>query len=144
VAPEIHSAGSEELLEILSFWRRATEVASSTDDLEALTLLARRDPEALLVAVDDGAIVGTVIATWDGWRGAFYRLAVDPEQRGRGIGRALVAEGEARMRRRGCRRVSLYAMTEHAGAVAFWKAVGYQPDPDETRFAANLGSAGAS
>jgi ribosomal protein S18 acetylase RimI-like enzyme len=141
VAPEIRSAGSEELLEILSFWRRATEMASSTDDLDALTVLCRCDSEALLVAVDGGAVVGTLIATWDGWRGAFYRLGVDPGRRRQGIGRALVAEGEARMRQRGCRRVSLYAVGEHAGAVAFWKAVGYQPDPDEIRFVANLGSA---
>jgi ribosomal protein S18 acetylase RimI-like enzyme len=132
------SAGPDQLPDILSFWLVATDVASSTDDLAGLTTLWTHDPDALIVATEDGAIVGTLIAGWDGWRGGFFRLAVHPERRRRGIARALVAEGESRLRRRGARRVSLYAVAVHAGAVPFWDALGYAPDHRDVRFVRDL------
>jgi ribosomal protein S18 acetylase RimI-like enzyme len=123
---------------VLSFWRQATEMASSTDDLDGLTVLHAHDPDALVLAVDNGEIIGTLIAAWDGWRAGFYRLAVLPERRGEGVGRALVAEGEARVHRHGARRISLFAVEAHEGAVAFWRSIGYRPDPDDLRFVNDL------
>ena len=32
----------------------------------------------MFLAVIDGAVIGSVIATWDGWRGGIFRLVVDP------------------------------------------------------------------
>ena len=84
------------------------------------------------------SIVGSLIVGWDGWRGSFSRLAVLPGHRGRGIGRMLVAEGEARLRRLGARRVSLFAVVAHKSAMSFWRAVGYEPDPGELRFVRTL------
>ena len=59
----------------------------------ALARLHLRDPDALILAVDGDRIVGTVIAGWDGWRCHLYRLAVAPDRRRAGIGRALIARG---------------------------------------------------
>jgi ribosomal protein S18 acetylase RimI-like enzyme len=138
VAVEIRSVRPDEFGDILSFWRTATEVASSTDDMDGLTALHRFDPEALIVAAENKTILGTLIVAFDGWRGSFYRLAVQPEDRGRGIGRALVREGESRLIGRGCRRVSLYAVLAHEAAISFWKAVGYTQDGADTRFVTDL------
>jgi ribosomal protein S18 acetylase RimI-like enzyme len=138
------SAVPEQFPAILSFWLEATEIASTTDDLAGLQTLFDHDPDALVVATEDGAIVGTLIAAWDGWRAAFYRLAVRPSHRRQGLARALVAEGEARLRQHGARRVSLYAVVAHAGATAFWDAAGYEQDPKDTRFVRNLGDAATS
>lgn len=43
---------------------------------------------------DNGWMIGTVIANFDGRRGWINRLAVDPDCRGRGIGGELIREGE--------------------------------------------------
>ncbi|HVA09277.1 MAG TPA: GNAT family N-acetyltransferase [Acidimicrobiales bacterium] len=123
---------------ILTFWVEAATVPSSTDDLEGLLALYVRDPDCVIVATEDDAIVGTLIVGWDGWRGAFYRLAVHPSHRRAGLGRALVVEGEARLARLGVRRINLFAVGTHGPAVAFWKALGYQCDPGHLRFARNL------
>ncbi len=123
---------------ILSFWVIATEVTSSTDDLDGLNALWRHDPDAFLVATDGDEIVGTLIAGWDGWRAGFYRLAVHPDYRHQGLGRRLVNEGENRLRSLGARRLSLLAVEAHPVAMAFWASVGYRRDHEDVRFVQNL------
>jgi ribosomal protein S18 acetylase RimI-like enzyme len=104
-----------------------------------LRALYTRDPDALIIATDEnGSVVGSLIAGWDGWRGAFYRLAVHPDHRRAGLGRALVTEGEERLRGRGVRRISLFAVGSHDPALAFWEALGYKRDAGHVRFARNL------
>jgi 4-hydroxy-3-methylbut-2-enyl diphosphate reductase len=49
----------------------------------------------LLAEDDDGRILGSVIAGFDGWRAHVYRMAVDPDVRKGGVGRALVAAAKA-------------------------------------------------
>jgi len=83
--------------------------------------------EALLVAEVDDEIVGVLIAAWDGWRGNMYRLAVRPDQRRRGIGQALVEEGERRLRARGARRITAL-VNDDVIARASWVAYGYRND----------------
>jgi ribosomal protein S18 acetylase RimI-like enzyme len=78
-------------------------------------------------------VVGTLIATWDGWRGNMYRLVVDPRVRRQGVARALVVAGERRLARAGCRRVTALVTGSHEHAVGFWAAAGYDLDPAMTR-----------
>jgi ribosomal protein S18 acetylase RimI-like enzyme len=52
--------------------------------------LFERDPEALLVAVIDGKVVGALIAGWDGWRCHIYRLAAERSRRRQGLARSLM------------------------------------------------------
>jgi ribosomal protein S18 acetylase RimI-like enzyme len=92
----------------------------------------------VLVAELDGDIVGTLIALSDGWRGNMYRLAVLPRYRRRGIARALVDEGERRLRSHGCARVTALVMHEHTWAVEFWHAARYDHDERTVRFVHTL------
>src|SRR3954468_16307945 len=97
--PVLRAAQSYEVGAVLAFWRRAAENGSRpADTAGAVATLQLRDPDALIVAVDGREIIGTVIAGWDGWRCHLYRLAVAPERRREGIGRALIAAAEERCR----------------------------------------------
>jgi ribosomal protein S18 acetylase RimI-like enzyme len=142
VAVQFGTATPDQFPAILAFWLAATEVPSSTDDLDGLTVLWRRDPEALLVATVGTDIVGTLIAAFDGWRGGLYRLAVRPDHRRQGLARELVRRGEARLASLGVRRLSLFAVAAHEAPMGFWPALGYAPDPHELRFTKNLPAAG--
>ena len=126
----IRSATVDDVAEVLAFWAEATVEPSATDDPDSVVALLRAAPGALLLAVDDdgatSTIVGTVIASWDGWRGAMYRLAVSPSMRRQGIATRLVTEGERRVREQGARRFHLIVLEEEAPAQAFWTAVGYE------------------
>ena len=124
---------------MLELWDRARSAHAQTPDTpEALATLRERDADALLVAEIDGAIVGTVIAAFDGWRGGLYRLAVDPECRRQGIGAALIGEGERRLRDAGARRISVLVGEEDERAVGVWTAGGYDRDSTTGRFVKNV------
>ena len=83
-------------------------------------------PESLLVAEIDGAVVGAVIAGFDGVRGWIYHLAVAPAQRRRGIATRLVRGAEATLRGRGCSKINLQVRATNESVVAFYRALGYQ------------------
>lgn len=78
-----------------------------------------------------------MIAAWDGWRGALYRLAVLPGYRRRGVGRALVEAGEQRLLAASVRRVGVLAVRDEA-AEPFWVSGGYRPDKGVVRFVRDL------
>jgi ribosomal protein S18 acetylase RimI-like enzyme len=88
-------------------------------------LLAAR-PESLLVAEIDGALVGAVIAGWDGVRGWIYHLAVAPAHRRRGIATRLMRGAEATLRAVGCPKINLQVRATNQSVVAFYRALGYQ------------------
>jgi ribosomal protein S18 acetylase RimI-like enzyme len=134
----IRPAAAGELAAVLEFWRRAEADPSSTDDVDSLERLVARDPGALMVAEIEGKIIGSLIAGWDGWRGNMYRLAVAPEQRRRGVARALVESGEERLRALGARRIAAGVLSARDNARATWSAAGYAYDPAMSRYVKNL------
>jgi ribosomal protein S18 acetylase RimI-like enzyme len=84
--------------------------------------------------VDDGVLVGTVIAGWDGWRCHLYRLAVSPTHRGQGIGRLLVDAAEQRLRELGGNRIDAMVLVDNRPAHEFWRACGYVAQPEWSRW----------
>ena len=128
MSAEVRPCRPDELAAVLRLWDGArSEHAVTEDKPERVAALLATG--ALLVAVDDDEVVGAVIAGFDGWRGNFYRLAVAPKFRRRGIGRALVAAGEARLRALGAPRVTALVAFDDEAASGFWEAAGYPRDP---------------
>jgi len=135
----LRPAVADDIPEILTFWTVATAEPSSTDDADGIGALLERAPGSLIVAVDGGPIVGTVIAGWDGWRGALYRLAVAPTHRRRGIATALVSAAEQHLHALGVRRMHLIVSTAGGpAAVDFWTSARYAPT-DQLRMVKDLG-----
>lgn len=138
-APIVRPARTLEAAEILELWQRArSERASAPDRIEDVQRLLSDTPGSLLVAHAGGAILGALIAAWDGWRGNMYRLVVHSEHRRRGIGLALVRAGEERLRRQGARRITALVAYDDEVAAAFWESAGYPRDREIGRRVRNL------
>ncbi len=105
---------------------------------EALRTRIAHDDGLFLLAVDGDRVAGSLIGSWDGWRAGHARLAVDPEYRRRGIATRFVEEVERRQRALGAERSSIRVFHLEDGAVAFWTALGYLPEPDESIYAKGL------
>ncbi|GAA2897758.1 N-acetyltransferase [Actinoplanes cyaneus] len=128
-------AKRSELDSVLAFWRGAAENDSRpADTSDAVDALVARDPEALILAITDGKIAGTIIAGWDGWRCHLYRLAVAPEHRRQGIGARLIEAAEERFRGLGGTRVDAMVLDGNERAHRIWAAHGYRRQDEWSRW----------
>ena len=129
----IRAARGDDVDAIVAFWSAEAE-PTVADDRISLARLFERDGDALLLAERDGAICGTLVAAWDGWRGNMYRLAVLTTTRRAGVAMALVQAGEERLVRLGAQRITALVVGEHDDATGFWKAAGYEHDARMARY----------
>jgi ribosomal protein S18 acetylase RimI-like enzyme len=123
----IRDCRMEDVQAVLELWRQAA-TPSVTDTADDLGRAIRGSTAHVLVAEAERAIVGSIIGTFDGWRGNIYRLAVLPSYRRQGIARLLVAEVERRLAQQGAKRITALVERAHPWATGFWNAVGYALD----------------
>ena len=91
-------------------------------------LAVQRD--LFLVGELRGRVVATVLAGFDGHRGWLHLVAVAPDCRRNGFGRAILAEAEARLRAAGCGKINLHVRSENPAAIAFYESLGFAVEPD--------------
>jgi ribosomal protein S18 acetylase RimI-like enzyme len=124
---------------VLAFWIRAGAHPSPTDTVADVTRVVTAPHAALFVAVDGrDTIVGSVIATFDGWRGNVYRMAVDPALRRQGLARRLAAAAEDWLRMAGAVRLSALVEGDREVAQAFWESAGFEHYAGMRRYSKNL------
>lgn len=127
-------------------------VGRVSDDYRAhLADVASRqdDDTTVLVALDDGEVVGSVTvvsACSEHFEhrghgdGGFRMLAVDPGTQGRGVGQALLDAALDHARRQGWRRVTITTMTWMRGAQRMYERAGFVRRPDrDVRFSSGIG-----
>jgi len=129
----------EDAAAVLDLWREAEATASPTDAVAEIVRAASAPALCFVLAEVEGRLAGSAMGGFDGWRGNVYRLVVRPECRRRGIARALVGEIERHFAAAHVTRVSALVERDHPWAVAFWSAVGYEPDARMARFVKTVG-----
>ncbi len=83
-------------------------------------------PELLLVAHDEGAVIGTAMAGYDGHRGWLYAVAVRPDRQREGVGTLLLGEAEQRLHAMGCAKINLQIRAGNEAVAAFYLRHGYE------------------
>jgi ribosomal protein S18 acetylase RimI-like enzyme len=85
----------------------------------------KEHPEFFLLAVEEGRVVGSVMAGYDGHRGWLYRVAVAKSHRHQGVGAALIHEAEQLLWALGCVKINLQVRGANQGVTAFYQNLGY-------------------
>lgn len=82
--------------------------------------------DMLLVAVEDGAVVGTTMAGYDGFRGWLHKVAVSPQHQGRGLATALVRHAIRILRSAGCIKINLQIRATNLEVREFYQSLGFE------------------
>jgi ribosomal protein S18 acetylase RimI-like enzyme len=112
---------------VAALWRRVfpDAPAQNVPELDIRRKL-QVQPELFLVALEGTRLAGTAMGGFDGHRGWIYYVAVRPDRRRRGVGRALMERIEAQLAARGCPKINLQVRGTNQQAAAFYRRLGYE------------------
>ena len=106
----------------VELWNRVEGLdVAEGDDRETIRRFLQRNPDLSRIATDGSKIVGAVLCGHDGRRGYVYHLAVDPEYHGRGLGRRLIDECMAGLKRAGLERANILVAKDNPRGLDFWR-----------------------
>ena len=71
-------------------------------------------------------MIGTVLGGFDGRRGYIYHLAVAPDYRGKGYGKALLKRVLQELEALGADKVHLFALCDNQAAAEFYLSQGWK------------------
>lgn len=115
---------------VVALWRACDLVVAYNDPGADFRFAQAGACSAVLVGEDGtGRLRGSVMVGHDGHRGWLYYVAADPEARGVGVGRRMVAAGEAWLRDRGVAKVHLLVRETNTRVVAFYEHLGFEVAP---------------
>jgi len=130
----IRTAVAPDVDDVLRLWLTSDAEPTHTDNSASVSRLIDFQPGSLIVAADETAIVGSIIAAWDGWRGSIYRLVVSPAHRRSGLATRLVRAAETRLEAVGATRSQAVVVESDGRAMGFWRAAGWEQQSDRVRF----------
>ncbi|WLH70404.1 GNAT family acetyltransferase [Pseudomonas sp. FP2309] len=116
--------------QVIELWREAFgyDTAHNLPSLAIDKKLAVNDG-LFFVATDKKAVVGTVLAGYDGHRGWLYSVAVRADYRRHGLGASLVRHAEQALTALGCMKINLQITSGNDAVVGFYEALGYGVEP---------------
>lgn len=83
------------------------------------------DSDLIVVAEDEKEIVGALIGTIEKNHGCYFRIAVHPDYRRRGVGRSLVSAMESRFQARKVSGIYVAVDEHNSFALPLYEAMGY-------------------
>ncbi|MDM7999404.1 MAG: GNAT family acetyltransferase [Dehalococcoidia bacterium] len=125
---EIRPYRAEDEDAVIQLWRDCRLVVPHNDPHKDIRRKQAMQADLLLVGIEDGRLVATLMAGYEGHRGWLNYLAVAPDRQRCGFGRQMVAEAEIRLRRMGCPKINLQVRRGNAGVVEFYRKLGYLED----------------
>lgn len=124
--PEIRPFERTDEAQVVALWQECGLWRSWNDPHLDIARKQAAGDGLFLVAEIDGAVVGTLMAGYDGHRGSMNYVGVLPGHRKLGIGRALVSKAEQLLVERGCPKINLQVRTDNLDAVEFYRRLGYE------------------
>lgn len=87
------------------------------------------DPQGgFFVLLRERRVIGSVMAGYDGHRGAIYYLSIDPTCQSAGLGRSLMEHCEAFLIGLGCPKINLFVRKGNEAVMRFYDELGYSEE----------------
>lgn len=113
---------------VAALWRASFPDYNGYNAPEAVLRAKRLVDEHIYVIEDDGEIIATCMAGYDGHRGWLYSVAVAASRQGEGLGRRMVEFAIERLRDLGCVKVNLQIRGGNEAVVDFYRALGFDTE----------------
>lgn len=97
-----------------------------TDKEEHIEAKLEHDPNSIIVARDEGNIIGTVFTIYDPWNPFIFHLGVKTEYEKKGIGSMLMQEAEKRILERGCPEMTIFVTEGNEKVHQFYQKRGWR------------------
>jgi N-acetylglutamate synthase len=111
----------------VELWKRVEGLdVAEGDDRENIRRFLKQNAGLSRVAAEGSTIVGAVLCGHDGRRGYIYHLAVDPKCQGRGLGKRLIDECLAGLKRVGLERANILVAKDNPRGLEFWRRSGWE------------------
>ena len=129
-APEFHIRpfATGDTKPVVELWTACGLTRSWNDPEKDIFRKLNVQSELFLVGVQDGKIVASVMAGFDGHRGWINYLASHPDFQKQGWGRRMMEVAEIGLRKLGCPKVNLQIRVSNSAARAFYHRIGYTED----------------
>ncbi len=114
--------------QVVDLWMRCGLVVPQNDPRRDIQAKMSWQPELFIVGAMADRVVATVMVGYEGHRGWINYLAVSPDLRRQGIGRALMEEARRLLSELGCPKINLQVRTSNSGVIEFYKRIGYRID----------------
>jgi len=112
--------------QVILLWELCEGIGlSGADSKSNIQHFLKKNPGMSFIALDNNTIVGAVLSGSDGRRGYIHHLAVHPEYRNRGIGRALVERCLAVLMSIGIQKCHLFIFNNNIEGIRFWENIGW-------------------
>ncbi|SFG73563.1 GNAT family acetyltransferase [Methylobacterium gossipiicola] len=126
----IRTYRSDDRAAVTALWRACGLVVPHNDpEADIARAAGQPNSDILLGLLADDGIAASVMVGHDGHRGWLYYVAVSPEARGRGHGRAMVAAAEDWLRARGIPKAQLMIRDTNAAVRDFYAGLGWNESP---------------
>lgn len=113
---------------VIALWDRCDLIRSWNNPRRDIARKLRVQPTLFLVGIFEERVVATVMAGYEGHRGWINYLAVEPDSRRSGFGRAIMLEAEERLRALGCPKINLQIRRTNTDVVSFYTSLGYREE----------------
>jgi ribosomal protein S18 acetylase RimI-like enzyme len=128
MAPKFRPATDEDVVPIIDLWTRAGLVVPHNDPERDIAFARSVDNAEILVAEAFGRMVAAGMVGHDGHRGWVYYIGVDPDQGGKGLGRALMNACVGWLRDHGVPKAMLMIRPTNTAVRDFYKALGWEDE----------------
>ena len=110
---------------VIALWQRCGLTRPWNDPAADIALARRGANAAMLLGRDGEAVVASVLVGHDGHRGWVYYVAVDPQHRKKGFGRAIMTAAEDWLRACGIQKLLLMVRPDNTQVQAFYETLDY-------------------
>ncbi|MCI3927248.1 GNAT family N-acetyltransferase [Paenibacillus sp. TRM 82003] len=122
---QVRSFQLSDYAEVSQLMENSLSEACFHETMDAFARQLSWDSSLVLLAVDEASIVGVVIGTIDNNDGYYYRIAVDPFHRRKGVGKTLIQALQERFVERKVNRILIPVDTHNEPVVPVFESLGF-------------------